>query len=252
MLRLTVFLVIVLAASASTARAGSLSFELDVPGHNPTSVACPTGTPSDDICQQLSGTGSARGLGAFSATATLVIGRRPTSGFQSTTTGQITAASGSFTFTGDNSADPAGHLLFSIALTGSGNFATATGSGTLNFIGAEAGNGHFIIDANVNGATATFDTTPPTVTVTHSNATRAGLHRYAVVIHYTATDNATGTLHAEIVGSGSSKPLSSGAATGTAKAFIKVAPGAHRAGIRLVITDASGNTTTRRLNLVLR
>src|SRR5207248_11677996 len=69
--------------------------------------------------------------------------------------------SGSLTFSGDNSASPKGNLVFAIVFTGNGGFATATGSGTLNFIGTYTGAGRFIIDGSLSGPAATFDTTAP-------------------------------------------------------------------------------------------
>jgi len=243
------FLVVLLAAAtASSAQAGSLTVELVVVGRQPQSVTCPAGSPvgtpdNPPSCIGLSGHGSARGLGPYTANATIVLLRRPTGGFESTVTGSVTTTHGSFVISGDNSSDPTGYLKYAITLSGAGGFAGATGTGTLNFVGGEFGTGEFIIDMTVDAPGVTFDLTPPTLTVRKTTARSLGSGRYAVTIRYLATD-AGDPLTAKVTRSGTAKPIASGPATGIAKATVRLKAGT-RLVLRLTITDASDNSTTR-------
>ena len=230
--------------AASAARTGSLAIHLTPLASPQQPVACPADSKADATCSRLSGLGSGRGLGAYSATATLVVSNRVSGGFDITVSGTITSALGTLAFTGDNSANARGGFVFTISLTGSGGLSSATGQGTLNFVGALTGTGSFIVDATIDAPGLIFDLTPPTLTLRKTAARALGAGRYAVTVHYAATD-AGDPLTARLLRPGTAKPLASGPATGTAKGVVHAKARVARLTLRLTVTDTYANSTTR-------
>src|SRR5207253_6332550 len=171
---------LIAAAAVSGARAGSLTIHLTPRASPAQPVACPAGSPADATCDRLSGSGSARGLGAYSATATLLNSRSVSGGFDSTISGTITSALGTLVFRGDNSGDARGNDVYAIRLSGSDRLASTTGQGTLNFVGTYVGSGTFIVDAAIDAPGVTFDLTPPTLTLGKTTTRALGGGRYAV------------------------------------------------------------------------
>jgi hypothetical protein len=200
---------------------------------------------------RLSGSGSARGLGAYAATGTLVNTQRVSGGFDSTISGTITSALGTLAFTGDNSGNARGQDVYAIKLTGSGGLANSTGQGTFNRVGAYTGTGSFIVDATIDAPGVIFDLTPPTLTLRKTTVRALGGGRYAVTVRYVATD-AGDTLTASLLRPGTAKPLASGAATGTARAVVNVIAGDARVTLRLTVTDTHANSTTRTIAVRVR
>jgi hypothetical protein len=243
MKRLVILMLALAAVAPAAAPADSLTLSLTMQGRQPQHASCPAGAPADAGCQSIAGSGTTRGLGAYNVTALAVLGHRSTGGFASTISGSITTARGSFAFTGDNSAEPSGKAVYDIALTGDGGYAPARGTGTLNFVGLIAGNGAFIVDAVVDGAT--FDTTPPTLTVRSATSKALGGSRYAITVRYAATDAGGGPVTVQLVRVGVKKPLAAGAATGRAGAVVTLPASVHRITLRLSATDASANTSVR-------
>ena len=92
----------------AAAQAGSFHLALDVAGRQPVVVTCPPGSPADASCRSLLGASVARGLGKFTAQARTLWTHRSSGGFDSTVEGSITTDQGTLSFTGDNSAAPAG------------------------------------------------------------------------------------------------------------------------------------------------
>jgi len=249
MKRLALLMLLIAVVAPAAAPADSVTLSLTMQGRLPQQASCPAGAPTDAGCQSIAGSGTARGLGAYNVAALVVLGHRPTGGFASTITGSITTARGSFAFTGDNSAEPNGKAVYAVTLTGAGGFAPATGTGTLNFIGLIQSTGAFIIDANISGAT--FDTTPPTLTVQSATAKSLGQSRYAITVRYAAAD-AGGPVTFQLARAGVAKPLAVGTATGRAGGVITVPATTHRLTLRLIVSDASANTAARTVTVVLR
>jgi hypothetical protein len=235
-------------AVPGAAQAGSLKFELGVSGHLPQPATCPTGTPAGTTCQSIGGSAAARGLGTCKVQAAYSLGHRSSGGFDSSIAGTISCSKGSFSLAGDNSADSRGGLVYAVTLDGAGGFASASGSGELNFIGILSGTGRFIVDGNVSGG-VDFDTVAPSVTVSGATAHALGHGRFAVTVRYKAGD-AGGPMRASLTLAGSSKQLFAGAAGTTAHATVS-APGARRVVLVLTVTDGSANATTRRVVVAL-
>ena len=231
------------AEAAGSALVGSLTVHLTPRASPALPVACPAGSPADSHCDRLTGSGSARGLGAYSANATLVNARRASGGFDSTISGSVASARGTLEFTGDNSGDARGNDVYAITLTGSSGLASATGRGTLNFVGAYTSTGTFVLDTTIDASGVAFDLTQPTLTLGKTTARALGHGRYAVKVRYAAAD-ASDALTASLLQPGTAKPLSSGPATGIASAVIRV-KGAGHVFLRLTVTDNSANSTTR-------
>jgi hypothetical protein len=171
-------------------------------------------------------------------------------GWDSTVAGTITTPHGALTFSGDNSAARTGNPLYAITFTGADGFTSAAGGGTFNFSGSFAGNGRFIIDGNINGPSARFDTTPPNVIVKGSSARPLGGDRYSISIRYQATD-AGGLTRAELLTPGVAKPLWSGPVSGTVRDTIHVKSSTRRITLRLVVTDTSANSARRTIIIKL-
>jgi hypothetical protein len=248
--RLLLGLAVIAGVLASSAAASSFPMQVSVTGSQPEPTACPASAAAEANCTRLQGKGRARGLGAYEASAVVVRTPRASGGFDSTVTGSLSTSRGALSFTGDNRGDPAGKLTYAIAVSGSAGYASVTGTGALVYSGIIAGNGTFLVNASLDPATA-FDLSAPTLTLGGVVARSLGRGRYAVAVHYKAADANSDPLDFRLTSPGMKTPLASGAASGPARATVKVGPKTHRIVLRLTVEDASANSTTRSVSVAL-
>jgi hypothetical protein len=240
-----------IASSVAAARVSSFQLQLSVAGSDPQQVACPANATPDTSCRRLAGSGTARGLGSYQASAVVVQAPRAGGGFDSTVTGSLQTSRGTLSFAGNNQAEPAGKLTYAISIIGSAGFATASGTGSLIYIGSAAGNGSFVIEGTLDPESV-FDLSPPAVTLAGVKAHSLGRGRYALTVHYLATDNTPGPLLVRLTAVGTSKPLATGRAPSSLHATVRVRSGVRRIALRLTVTDTSANSTTRAVSVALK
>jgi hypothetical protein len=163
-------------------------------------------------------------------------------------------AKGSISFTFDG-----GFRRGSYAVTGgSGAFAGASGSGTIDAVSvanpSSKGTVHFPQQwsGTVTAPTTEFDTTAPTLAVGKPVVKEMGEHRYRITIPFRASDDAAGPIEYDLVLRGGTRIIRATGTNATGVAVsVKTARSARRLVGTLTVYDASANPATRSVRIAL-
>jgi hypothetical protein len=184
-------------AAASRAEApaltSSLTFSIRLPvitGGNP----CPPGTPTPSTCPEAAAIVHVRGVGRVDLDVNHVVDTR-TNCPRGTASGTLATVRGAFSVSGTAAAcvnDPWGYGIYDIGVSGSGAYAGASGTGTIDNAG-----GSWTLSATVKASAPTFDLTPPRITGIRAHTVRAKTRRGARVrFDVRAADDIDGVVRA--------------------------------------------------------
>jgi len=212
---------------------------------------CPPGVPNrGQGCDHATGTVRIRGLGTTAGEEYMSFDpatvRRDGGGAATFTVGSRGTIS--FSFSGN-------FRTATYTVTGgTGAFAGASGTGTINGVDLELGGPNVAQSwsGTLNAPATHFDTTPPQLSIGKAKVKRAGAHRYRIKIPFRASDDSGGPIDYELVVRGGTKVVkASGSGASAIGVSVATRPKTRRLLGALTVYDASANPATRSFRIRL-